>query len=119
MTRPLLYHLALEAEWLAGAGDASDYDRSTVGRSLDDVGFIHLCHARQLQAVADDFYRGRGDVLLLTIDPERLSSPVTVEGDGGYPHLHGTLPREAVLRVDPVGLQADGRLDLGDVDERS
>jgi uncharacterized protein (DUF952 family) len=56
-----------------------------------------------VKTVADLFYRDRDDVVLLTIDPRLLDSPVVVEtpdgGDEGYPHVYGPLPLEAVVQV--------------------
>src|SRR5689334_6855974 len=95
-----LYHLALEDEWANGSSDA--YERSTLGRSLAEVGFIHCSFADQVQTIADLVYRGRRDVLLLEIDASRLHAPVKVEGvDGGdaYPHIYGPLNRDAVVAV--------------------
>ena len=109
-----LYHLALADEWERRA--AADYDRSTIGRSLADEGFVHCSFAHQVQPTADRFYRGRSDVLLLEIDPAALTSPVKVEDPGGgevFPHIYGPVNRDAVVRVTPVPLLEDGRLDVG------
>jgi uncharacterized protein (DUF952 family) len=64
-----IYHLALLAEWGSSAGE---YRGSTLGRSLDDVGFIHCSTAAQIRQVAELLYSGRDDVVLLKIDPGRL-----------------------------------------------
>jgi glutathione S-transferase len=102
-----IYHLALEDEWRA-AERAGDYRRSTLEESLDDVGFIHCSFATQVQQTADRFYRGRRDVVLLTIDTSRLQAEVEVENL--FPHIYGPLPVDAVIRVDAVPVDADGRL---------
>lgn len=113
--RPL-FHLALRAEWLR-ARTAGSYDRSTVDRSLAEEGFVHCSFAEQVQATADRFYRGRDDVVLLRIDPDRLDVTVRVEAVPGsgqaFPHVYGPLPVGAVVAVDPVPVGADGRLDVG------
>ena len=103
-----LYHLALRPEWQAARGDGV-YRRSTRGRSLEEVGFIHLSNAHQVEATAALFYGDlpAGAVLLLTIDPQRLAAAgleVRFEqaGDGEpFPHLYGPLPLGAVLRAEP------------------
>lgn len=114
---PVIYHLALDAEWRDAVAGGVDYQRSTVGRSLAEQGFIHCSFAGQVRATADRFYRGRQDVLLLTIDSSALPSPVRVEnlegGDELYPHLYGSLPVAAVIRVAAVPCLADGCLDFG------
>ncbi len=97
---PRMYHLALRLEWEAARDDGS-YRRSTLGASLEDVGFIHCSHAHQVQTIADTVYRGRDDVVLLEIDPARLDAEVRVEPVHGdeYPHIYGPLPVDAVVRT--------------------
>jgi len=110
VTDGFIYHLALDHEW-AEAVAAGEYRRSTLGRSLAEVGFVHCSFPSQAQGVADAFYRGREDVVLLQIDPRRLGSPVVVEGpDGGFPHVYGPVPVAAVARTTPVPVGPDGRL---------
>lgn len=108
-----IYHLALREEWQEASGGGA-YRRSTVGRSLEDEGFIHCSFANQVQAIADLAYHGRGDVVLLEIDPFRVQAEVRVEnlkgGKGPYPHIYGPLPVEAVVQAKDVPLSADGRL---------
>ncbi len=110
----VIFHLALVADWNRDPG--GDYVFSTLGRDLDDVGFIHCSFASQVQRIADLVYKGRDDVLLLEIDPTRLRAPVKVEGieDGGeeFPHIYGPLNRDAVVRVTPVSLRESGALDV-------
>lgn len=108
-----LYHLALAEEW-AEALEAGEYLRSTVGRSLQEEGFIHTSFADQVRSTADAYYRGRR-VVLLVIDPALVPSPVVVEpiGDGRlFPHVYGPLPTAAVVEATPVPLDGDGRLIL-------
>ena len=95
-----MYHLALRPEWEAARADGS-YRRSTLGASLEDVGFIHCSFDHQVQTIADAVYRGRADVVLLEIDPARLDAEVRVEPAHGdeYPHIYGPLPVQAVVRT--------------------
>jgi glutathione S-transferase len=111
VTAPI-YHLAVAAEWVASEGE---YRRSTLGQSLDEVGYVHCATAAQVQGVADLFYRGRDDVVLLTIDPERVGAPVRYEEVGGekFPHVYGPVPIKAVVSVTPLRPDLDGRLVLG------
>jgi glutathione S-transferase len=108
-----LYHLALRSEWRA-AREAGVYRRSTRGRSLEEVGFIHLSAAHQVQATAGRFYGDlpAGELVLLVVDPKRLAAaglelrwePAQGSGELGgelFPHLFGPLPLEAVLLAEP------------------
>lgn len=113
-----IYHLALRTEWDA-AQAAGTYQRSTLGRSLEEVGFIHASFAGQVQATADLIYRGWSDVVLLRIDPARLTAEVRIEGASPeserFPHIYGPVPNDAVSRVDHVPLGTDGRLLVEDL----
>jgi uncharacterized protein (DUF952 family) len=108
-----LYHLALAAEWEEGRR-LGVYERSTLGRSLDDVGFVHCSFADQVQAIADVVYRGRDDVVLLEIDPELLDAEVRVEnlegGERQFPHVYGPVPVAAVVGERALPPDHAGRL---------
>jgi glutathione S-transferase len=100
-----LYHLALTGDWHA-AHAAGVYSISTRGRTLSEVGFIHLSLAHQVAATAGRFYSDlpTGAVKLLSIDPARLQEaglnvrhePAPGTGEL-FPHLYGPLPLEAVV----------------------
>lgn len=110
-----IYHLALRDEWDDAVASGA-YRRSTLGRSLDDEGFIHCSFAEQVQLIADLVYRGRDDVVLLEIDPDRVSAEIRVEQVGGapqaFPHIYGPLPADAVTRVRALECRSDGALDV-------
>lgn len=112
---PTIYHCALSDNW-AAALLSGEYRQSTRDRTLDEEGFIHAALASQLRKVADDFYRGRDDVVLLTIDTSRLGSELRVENRHGkperYPHVYGPVPVDAVVAVTPLRCRADGTLEL-------
>jgi glutathione S-transferase len=99
-----LYHLALAEDWQAALA-AGAYRRSTRGRSLEEVGFVHASCAHQVAPTYRRFYADAGPVRLLTIDPQRLTATVKQEPapESGelFPHIHGPLPLVAVVRVEP------------------
>jgi glutathione S-transferase len=107
--------LALESDWTHAQG-AGDYRVSTIGRLLDDVGYIHCSFDHQVQQVADAFYRGRSDVLLLTIDESKLTSPIREENAEGtnvvFPHIYGPLNLDAVVSARRLGQASDGTLSI-------
>jgi uncharacterized protein (DUF952 family) len=59
---------------------------------------------------------GRGDVLLLVIDPSLVDAEIRTENlEGGgdqFPHIYGQLPIDAVVRVSTIPMRDDGTLDL-------
>lgn len=107
----VLVHLCGADEWRsAKAGGQHRPD------SLAAVGFIHLSTPEQVHLPANRLYAGRTDLLLLRIDPARLSSPVRwepgVPADPDameFPHLYGPLPADAVISVTPYQPGPDGR----------
>jgi len=111
-----LFHLALREDWQAATANGGTYERSTIGRSLLDEGFIHCSFADQVQATADRFYGGRDDVVLLRIDRAKLRAEVRVEavspGGQRFPHVYGPLPLDAVMSAAAVPVGPDGRLTI-------
>lgn len=101
----LIYHICLPAVWTQAKG--SEY-RSP---SLESEGFIHCSTCDQLVEVANYLYRGQQGLLLLVIDPSRVTSPIRYEDAGNgelYPHIYGPLNPSAVVAVEPFELNADG-----------
>ena len=100
-----IFHIATAADWRK-ALETGTYTTSTVGRSLDEEGFIHASRRDQVQGVFDRYYRDAGEhLVLLTIDPARLTdAEVRVEpvGDDTYPHVYGPIDRGAVVDVTPL-----------------
>jgi len=109
-----LFHIARAADWEQARRDGA-YRVSTLGKHLDTEGFIHLSFAHQVKTVADRFYRGMTDLVLLELDPARLGASVVVEpsGDGPekFPHLYGEIPVGAVDAARPYPPHADGSFD--------
>ena len=100
-----IFHIATAADWRATLSSGT-YTTSTVGRTLEEEGFIHASRRDQVQGVFDRYYAGLGeDLVLLTIDPARLTgAEVRVEavGDDSYPHVYGPINRSAVVDVVPL-----------------
>jgi len=114
--RPVIYHLTSAAEWRS-ARAAGAYRVSTLGRMLDEVGFIHCARAGKVAAVANHFYRGQSDLVLLTIDEQRVRPEVRYEAvpdsDEPFPHVYGPLNLDAVVEVVPFEPGPDGTFRFG------
>ena len=83
--------------------------------SLEAVGFVHLSTLEQVHLPANRLYAGRSDLVLLRVDPDRLTAPVRWEPGVPtdpesmlFPHLYGPLPMEAVTSFTPYQPAADG-----------
>lgn len=112
----MIYHIALAPDWDAAVA-AGEYRVSTVGRSLEEEGFIHASTSAQVRDVADAYYAGvREPLVLLTIDERRLTVPLqwdAVEGAAEpFPHLYGPLHVGAVVLATPLLRDAAGRLQI-------
>jgi uncharacterized protein (DUF952 family) len=120
MTEPaddLIYHVcprALAEDALA-AGIYS-------APSLASEGFIHFSRAHQVGGVLERFFAGRTELVLLVVDPTRLSAPLryeppapvagwhapTAASDDLFPHLYGPLDTHAVVDVRAVSPEDGG-----------
>lgn len=106
----VLVHLCTAAEWQAISAEGEHRPDA-----LGGVGFVHLSTPRQVHLPANRLFAGRTDLVLLHIDPCRLTDPVLWEpgvptDPGGmmFPHLYGPLPATAVTAVRPYRPGPDG-----------
>ena len=93
-----IHHLALQTDWQT-AQKAGEYRISTLGRTLDQEGFIHCSRdLDQLHGVHTAFYgHVTQPLLILQIDPAGLD----IRLENGFPPLYGPLPITAVTAVHP------------------
>jgi uncharacterized protein (DUF952 family) len=94
----MIYHIATRADW-----DSAQAVGEYTADSLESEGFIHYSTAVQVQATANRFFRGRQDLVLLSIDENRVTAEIKYENlEGGtdlFPHVYGPLPVKAVIRL--------------------
>src|SRR6185295_18321434 len=90
----VLVHICTADEW--NSAQAAGELRPD---SLASNGFVHLSTPEQVHLPANRLYAGRTDLVLVRIDPTRLSSPVRSEpgvltdpAAMVFPHLYGPLP---------------------------
>jgi uncharacterized protein (DUF952 family) len=105
---PTIYKICTAAEWHA-AEHAGAYRGSAVDHR---DGFIHFSTAEQAAETAAKWFAGQRDLVLVAVDGAALSERLKWEPSRGgalFPHLYGELPLSAVLRVDPLPLDAAGR----------
>ena len=79
--------------------------------SLATEGFIHCSTAAQVIGSANRFFKGRENLIILSIDADRVSSEIRYEGVEShhlFPHIYGELNIDAVLRVTDLEADADG-----------
>jgi uncharacterized protein (DUF952 family) len=98
---PELFHIALPDDW-DSARAAGSYEVSTRGRTLTDEGFIHCSFAEQVAATVSRFYGDVDQVVVLRIEPDRLTSPVVVEDS--FPHVYGPINLDAVVGAETIAI---------------
>jgi uncharacterized protein (DUF952 family) len=99
-----IFHIATAADW-ERARTSGAYTTSTVGRTLEEEGFLHAARREQVTGVFQRYYRDAGQPLvLLTIDTERLGVPWREDpvGSETYPHIYGPLSPRSVVGVQPL-----------------
>ncbi|MEV5893827.1 DUF952 domain-containing protein [Nonomuraea fuscirosea] len=94
----MIHHLALHTDW-EHARTTGEYRVSTLGRTLDQVGYIHCSRdLPQLHGVHTAFYSHLTEpLIILDIDPAGLDIRI----ENGYPHLYGPLPLSSVTATRP------------------
>jgi uncharacterized protein (DUF952 family) len=113
----MIYHITSASDWQK-AIELGVYQAD----SLQTEGFIHCSTQAQVSKVANAFYRGQKQLIVLEVAPEKLHSSLQWESplhpDGGilpsleaaekFPHIYGTINLEAVLRIIPLEFEPDG-----------
>lgn len=119
----MIYHITTSGAWLE-ARQTGEYRAD----SLDSEGFIHCSTRAQVLPVAQRFYAGQTGLLLLKIDPARLSSTLRWEPPSGgspppgvpdgdpFPHIYGPINLDAVVNVYELDTDPDDHYILPELD---
>lgn len=94
----LIYHVVLPDVW-----DRAKTNSFYEAESLASEGFIHCSYADQLDGVLERYYADAGKVVILSIETDKLTSPLVSEPSTGgepYPHIYGPINTDAVVGVD-------------------
>lgn len=106
----LIYHIVERSLWQQ-AEQAGTYR----AESLKDEGFIHCSTVSQIVWVANTFYRGQTNLVLLGVDPAKVQPPLRydpVETGEAFPHIYGPLNLDAVVQVLEFAPEPDGTFQL-------
>ncbi len=102
-----IYHITTKTE-----ADAAVSSGEYTPQTFADEGFIHCSYAGQVQGVANRYYRGQDELVLLEIDPAMLTCDVIDEnllgGDELFPHVYGRLPMASVTAITDYPCNEDG-----------
>ena len=104
----IIYKIEDAAIW-ALAQSAGSY----TGSALDVAdGFIHLSAVDQVRETADKWFAGREGLVLVHVDADALGDALKWEAsrDGAlFPHNYGPLPMSAIIAVEAMRLDGDGK----------
>jgi uncharacterized protein (DUF952 family) len=107
----VIYHIATASDW-AQAQQDGEYTTSTRGVTLSEQGFIHASAAEQVAPVANLFYQGLTDLLVLVIDTDRVGPEIRYDQVPGsaapFPHIYGPLNIDAVVDTRQLAVGPDG-----------
>lgn len=101
----MILHITSKQEW-ASAQQNGEY----TAPSLAAEGFIHCSTEKQALHVANAFYRGKTDLVLLALDEAKLKPEIKWEAPLGpaaegisesdlFPHIYGPINLDAVASV--------------------
>jgi release factor glutamine methyltransferase len=100
-----LIHLCQGKEW---------QDAQELGifknKSLEHEGFIHCSQPHQILQVVNRFYQKIPELVLLWIDPEKITSDIRWEAADSalFPHIYGPINLDAVFSVTDIQPDDDG-----------
>jgi uncharacterized protein (DUF952 family) len=99
----LIYHITTNSQWQSARAIGS-YEAP----SLATEGFIHCSTLPQVAGVLQRYYQGQQNLVLLTIDTDKLlRSPVyemVPSVNEEFPHIYGPVNLTAVIKVSEVEL---------------
>ncbi|WP_299346331.1 DUF952 domain-containing protein [uncultured Maritalea sp.] len=82
------------------------------GVAVDLVdGFIHFSTAEQLAETLQKHFTGQSDLVLLSVDPEKIGTELKWEPSRGgalFPHLYADLPLVAIVAEHMLETDAQG-----------
>ena len=109
----MIFHITKREVWV-DAQKEGIYAHESLGLE----GFIHCSRVNQLIKVANHHYKGESGLVLLCIDPAKVSAPVVDEDLYGlnetFPHIYGKLNIDAVTGVIAFEPAEDGLFLLPD-----
>lgn len=94
----MIYHITNKQSW----ENAKPHELYTVP-SLTDEGLIHCCEEEQVSGILQRYYKDTSDVVILTIDTEKLRSQLVYEWspslEATFPHIYGPINTDCVVAV--------------------
>jgi len=103
-----IFHIVDRVSW-EGQKPSGNY----IHESLESDGFIHCSEDHQVSKVANAFFSGQSNLLLLKIDPSKLTSKLHYDMaddfDEPFPHIYGPINVDAVEETIELRANQDGK----------
>ncbi|MGK7931574.1 MAG: DUF952 domain-containing protein [Microcystaceae cyanobacterium] len=113
----MILHITFQFAW-DKAQEKGEYRAD----SLNNEGFIHCSTVNQVLRVANQFYKGQQNLIILVINPQKLTVPVkwenavhpqnkqptTIQDSEQFPHVYGAINVAAVIQVLPLRSDTQG-----------
>jgi uncharacterized protein (DUF952 family) len=96
-----IYHITTAAAW-----EKAQLEGAYIADSLAIEGFIHCSTQDQVAGVLERYYKGQTNLVKLTIEKSKVTSPLIFELAGSinevFPHIHGPIDLESVIFVESI-----------------
>jgi len=97
----IIYHITTKAEW-----DVANQHGFYEATSLPEEGFIHCSDAHQVAGVLKRYFMGKGPLVKLTIDTNKLHSRLQYDYspsmNEAFPHIYGRINMDSVTAVEEI-----------------
>lgn len=104
----MIYHITNKKEW-----DKALREYIYIPDSFREEGFIHCSPAEKVSDTLNNFFKGKNDLLLLSIDESKVQDRIIREDLYGhkfnFPHIYGKLNLDAVIKVTEITADAEGK----------
>ena len=106
----IIFHIAQDPNW-----QQAQLNKIYQTENLKSAGFIHCSTKQQLVQVANRFFAGQTELILLCIDSELVQPQIKYEESEPnqlFPHIYGALNLDAVVKVMTWKADLDGKFSL-------
>ncbi len=101
MESSYIYHITTASAW-----EKAQVEGAYTADSLAIEGFIHCSTNDQVAGVLDRYYKGQTDLVKLTIDKSKVTSPLIFELATSinevFPHIHGPINLSAIVNTESI-----------------
>jgi uncharacterized protein (DUF952 family) len=106
----IIFRISEREQW-----EKAQKDGFYTDESLNNEGFIHMSERHQLTVVANHLYKGQENLLLLTVETNKLVAEVRYEQigtDEPFPHIYGVINLDAIIAFHDFPSNLDGFFSL-------